>query len=269
MKQKHHEVYLNRNELFYLSMLSGAKSIVGVNLPELDQHDNEISGLLENGKKSLLESNAIKENENHSIDIEASLLDHINTVAFRELAILIIRSIKGIGQQQFIYNFHENFIQEHTLPKQNYHRFAFIKDQNGLFERLKEIIPIHSVERKERKELVIKEKVLTEVRELIQNEQFEKSKSILSDLGMSENFQNAFLKGLYSPKLSVSLAAFSMQGDKIRDTSSFSIFTDEKSSWGVWPYKLSKEDSEYFIFPSGINDILSAVNDWISTLKNQ
>lgn len=266
MKFENNELFLDRKELIYLVRLTGSQTVIGMDMPELKQDKKEIDNLLAEAEKSLVKADVIEISQTQGVSVEEPILQMIEVVAKRSLAILTIRSIRGKGQQLFVHNFLDNLILEHTLPQENMHRLAFVKNQDAFYERLRLIFPLHPVDQKTRKEFVIKEKLMQQIKDNLLQNNLEAPEKELEKLGMPREYRQTMLNALKTPQFTASAAAFLMRGDEIKDASSFSVVGDQESSWGIWPHKLIEKDPEFLIFPSGITDVLCAFKDWISLL---
>lgn len=262
MKKNLNEIILSHNEFVYLLRLLDCMGIAGMTLEELK--DTPANKIFEAGTKDKLMEKSFIKIKKGNVVIQPRILKLIYPVAKRDMAFVLIRGIKGIGEQLFVFNCFKNEIIEHTLPDENTHRLALISSFQRLIERFNELVPLNAVKQDGRPECIVDQPGFEAfINGVIKSQLKEyEIENKLSGFGFDKNYNHHFLQALKFPELTISIACLYIVKDQIEYATSVSIFADMESSWGIWPHKMDESPPLLMVFPTGIADVFSVVSDW-------
>ena len=260
--QKTTEFVLSRPALIYIAQQLGIKYIIGVELDEFKLPAQELRNIINKGKKQLIDQGFLSSRNTRLIN-SSSLNDLVKTIGFRDLAFVLIREIRGVGKQLFMFNFFDNFIVEHTFPVEGMHRLALISTTEELYKRLGQLLPLSPVYQDGRPEFRISKSAFESALQILKSGDKGSAVLIFKESGLKPDLLERFMSCLELPEFTLSIACFLIKNDKVRNTSSASIFADQHSAWGIWPDNMKIDPPIMLVFPSGITDIYSAVQDWL------
>ena len=253
------EFILSRAELVYLLHELKCKTVVGVNLKELNQSDEELSVSLKQGQTLL---NKKKDTVDYS-----QLVEFVEVLGKRDIGIVMIRGIKNLGRQLFIFNFYNGKIIEHTMPEEGFYRLALIPSFDALIERLKQIVSLAAVNMNDREINKISQPDFENIIKFVQSGNIHEAEKILEQTDFNQAYYGYLLQAIGEPEFTLSIACFKIQNDTAMETSSVSIFADQQSSWGVWPGEMEATPPILYLFPSGITDVFNTFSDWLHLTK--
>jgi hypothetical protein len=255
------EIILSRAELIFLLKQMGASHVAGVELPELSAAPVTLDPILVEGKQALIARQLI----NATGEMVPELKDSMDILANRDMALILARGMKGLGQQLFVFNFKGDQILEHTRPTDKTHRLAGIKDQDALLDRVRELVPLLAVEPNGRLVFEIKAGAFSQVRKLAGAGDLKLALGILKTNGWDPDLAENFLQTLGKLEMTFSIACLVTRAGEVVDGSSAAILASETASWGIWPGDKSGDEPVYLVFPTGITDVVAAVTNWLGT----
>jgi hypothetical protein len=266
MSSSEKEIFLSRPELLYLLNAFGSRHVVGLKLDEFGWSQQRLAQFLDEGKQILIARSLLTETENFPAD--DILADMIRVIAFRSIALLLVRGVKGRGQQLYIFNHYQNRIVEHTMPEDGMHRLMEIQNPEELILRLANLIPLQSVLLEHKIQFEVSQQ---EFEEIVNNSKLDAKKarilSFLETQGLSIEHASMFIEALISPELTISLACLAIDNDEAYEAQSVAIFADQDSSWGVWPMDMPADPPKLEVYPTGINHIVPFIELWLSANK--
>jgi hypothetical protein len=258
------ELIISRRELVYVLNALQVKNIVGVNLEELELPSSEFEALLREAEEELIASELLTiDPESHNRELEPTLVGMIGALAFRHTAFVLVRGVHEKGQQLFIFNVYQDVIVEHTQPQEDLHRLFLIESMEDLFERLDQLIPLHTVIVENRPTFVMEMAEFEEMQQRIEELEDSVIRQMLVQADLEPGLTSPFIQALRNPLFTFSLAFLHCENSTATAASSAAIFADQNSAWGVWGGVEGINDEDCLIFPTGINDIKSALVDWL------
>jgi len=258
------EIILSRAELVYCLYTLGAREVVGMELGEFDLPQPQLDALLREGEQRLIARSLLVDDvQAQTRQISPDLLEMVRALAFRPIAFILVRGLKGYGQQLFVMNFHEGKIVEHTLPEEGKHRLMLMSSLKDLFARLDRLVPLEAVIQEGRPEVIIAQDEFEALRVLADSGSQDEAITKLTALGFPEDMAHQMLQALANPQFTLSLACLKIEDKTIVEAFSVAIFADEMSSWGIWPAAMESDPPQLLIRPSGINDIWSVFLKWL------
>lgn len=258
------ELVISRAELIYVLNTLHVTRIVGMELKEFALPKLQLDAMLRDGEHSLIARSQLTVNQQtRSFVLSPTAIGLVRALAFRDLAFILIRGVRGKGQQLFVFNRYQNMLVEHTLPRASQHRLATVGTLDDLFARLESLVPLQPVLREDRPEFTITPVRFEQARQQIQTGQVSEAISTLVAAGLDENLAPLLVQSLQKPLFTLSLACVKCERDMAVAVSSVAVFADEKSSWGIWPDMAEENNHDLLVFPTGINDIKSAFIDWL------
>jgi len=270
MAQEPTELILSRAELVYVLNALQATRIVGVDLKEFTCPRQKLEALLEEAEQSLIARSLLTvDNQSQTRLLAPELVEMVGALAFRSLAFVLVRGVRGKGQQLFIFNLYQDIMVEHTQPQDGIHRLALISTLEDLFARIESLVPLQPVIREGRPEFTIAQTEFERLRQQVQAGGNGEALSTLVAAGLAEDLAPLLIQALQNPLFTLSLACLECEGDAVVDASSVAIFADEQSAWGIWQGTADVDAPQLLIFPTGINDVRSAFIDWLGLRDEQ
>jgi hypothetical protein len=270
MTQGPTELILSRAELVYTLNALQTTHIVGMEMREFARPQKQFEALLREAEKSLIERSLLTvDNQSQERLLAPELVGMVGALAFRSLAFVLVRGVRGKGQQIFIFNRYRDIMVEHTFPREGTHRLALVNTLEDLLARVDSLVPLQPVIREGRPKFAIAQ---TEFEELQQRVQADSNGEALSNLvaaGLGQDLASVLIQALKNPLFTLSLACLKCERDTVVDAKSVAVFADEQSAWGVWQGTEDKGAPQLLIFPTGINDVLSALIDWLGFRDEQ
>lgn len=252
------EVILSRSELVFLLNLLNAKRIIGIELNEFLLPDHQFNEILEAGKASLISRSLL---DGNTLAVSPPLDSMIQILALRDIAIVLVRGIRGKGQQLFILNLFEGQLMEHTMPEDGLHRLAMFESERDFLTHLEKVVPLEPVQREGRQIYYTTQSNFEQIYSHIVSDKIE-AISQLTKVGIPEELASAITTALSSPLYTLSMACFRIRNQKVFDTSSVFIFADEDIAWGTWSGDVVGGELNISLLPSGINDVKDAIKEW-------
>lgn len=254
------EIILSRSELIYLLHGLNCKTAVGITLDELELPEEDLQDHLNKGSQDLAK---------HSLlPVPTYVQELVEAVGKRDMALIAVRGINKLGRQLFVFNFYKDKIIEHTLPTEGIHRLAVIDSFDALIQRFKQIVPLAPVEQSGRPKFKITQPEFEAVVNQAQSGQTTQAEKSLLRAGLPKEFSKYLLRALKTPEFFLSLACIAVENDTAVNASSASIFADQQSAWGIWPYDMTASPPLMIIFPSGVTDVYNAIQDWYEARKS-
>lgn len=263
-EQQTRELILSRADLVYVLNALQATRIVGVELQEFTWPQQRFDALLKEAEQSLIERSLLTlDDQTQTRLLAPELVGMVGALALRSHAFVLVRGVRGKGQQLFIFNLHQDIMVEHTQLQEGSHRLALVGTLEDLFARIEDLVPLQPVIREGRPEVTIAQTEFERLRQQVQAGDTGEARSILVAAGSAGDLVPLLLQALQNPLFTLSLACLECERDKVIDASSVAIFADEQSSWGIWPSTADTDAPSLLIFPTGINDVRSAFIDWL------
>ena len=264
MTQESTALVLSRTELVYVLNTLQASKIIGVELKELDLPQEQFEALLQGAEQSLAASSLLTLDEQAQERLLVpELVGLVEALPFCSLAFVVVRGVRGKGQQMFIFNFYKDIIVEHTMPQEGLHRLVAIGSLEDFFARVESLVPLKPVIVEERPQLSISQAGFEELRQIVQADSDGAAQSILIASGLEEDLASALVQALGNPQFTLSLACLECEQSTVIDANSVAVFADEQSAWGIWQGTVDGDDSEILILPTGINDVRSMIVSWL------
>ena len=264
MEPKSIEIMLSRPELVYILNALQAQQIVGVELEEFSLPQPQFNELLQQAEQQLIRRSLLRIDENSNArTLAPGLVAMVGALAFRSMAIILVRGIQGKGQQLFVFNLYHDIFVEHTLPQEGVHRLMSIDTADALFMRLEDLVPLHPVTVQGRPRITMEQDEFKRLYDTIQSGTVDLTLAGLLSKKVGDEIAQTLVTTLQKPLVTLSLACFEVHDDIATDASSVAVFADEYSSWGLWQDADDPNPSHLVIFPTGINDIRAAFAQWL------
>lgn len=270
MAQESVALVLSRAELVYVLNALQATKIIGVDLSEFDLPPGRFQTLLQDAEQSLVDSSLLTvEEKDQKRLLDPGLVGLVGALPFCSLAFVLVRGVRGQGQQMFIHNFYEDIIVEHTLPQEGLHRLAAFDSLESFFARVDNLVPLKPVIVENRPQLSISESGFEELRQSVQAGEDGKAQSRLTACGLEEDLAPALLQALRDPLFTLSLACLECEKSTVINAHSLAVFADEQSAWGIWQETGDKDDPDLLVLPTGINDVRAMIISWLGLAEEE
>ncbi|MCW5874194.1 MAG: hypothetical protein KIS88_06065 [Anaerolineales bacterium] len=187
----------------------------------------------------------------------------IRSLLFRQLALLVVLMERG---STYSLSFNRNVEEyeeyiEHYVNKEGSHVLTRHTGYQEVISRVADLIPLEPVIREERPTIALETGFVSELVELPRNDSsLQKVAQMLSSYTKDEELVSRLSRALLSPVFTASVALIELEGDEASQASSFTVFADENSAWGIWPKSL--EPPMVWVMPSDVNDVKSCLTDW-------
>ena len=255
------ELILSRAELIFLLKQMGAAQVAGVDLPELAAGAVNLEGVLAEGKQTLLSRSLIST----AGTAVPELLAVMAVLAHCDMALILVRGMKGIGQQLFVFDFLDEQILEHIRPDEKTHRLVWIQNKAALLDRVTQLVPLVAVEAQGRFLFEIKVAAFNQARKLAKMGEAKQALDILIQQDWAPDLAENFLHTLDQLEFTLSLACLKTRNGEVVDASSVAVLASADASWGIWPGDQSDEEPGYSVFPTGITDLYEAITGWLDS----
>jgi hypothetical protein len=259
-------IILSRAELLAALNHYGTRDIIGSKFSETDLDENKIQAVLEEGNNKLVDRNLGEYSpDKNKIKLNSKFESFIKPLVYRDLALILIVGVKGKGQFPLVYFKFEGGIVEHIVNEDRTHTLTIFTEIADLLQRFIELVPLQSVIRKGRQKFEIEHSFFENIVKLSKDEKrgTQKVSKELERLNIDNIVASKVASALTKPDVTISLALVLCEGDKVSEASSFAIFADQESSWGIWPKETDSDPPLFWLMPSGINDVHSALIDWL------
>lgn len=255
---------LSRAELVYGLTLFGKTKIVGAKFLEFDLNVEALESVQTEGRDSLVARGLALKSNQEEITLLPEFEKLLRALVDRNEAILLVLDSKGRGRYAFAYNLYDDWIVEHFVNDDSAHTLTVFETFGIFFERLSRVIPLQAVDREGRPTIILEMPKVEQIVALAQNENSEKVVAeALKKEGVNAEYIERLSSAISNPLLTVSIAYLVSEDDEAVEASSCTIFGDEHSVWGIWPKDMKSNPPKVWIMPSGINDIHSALIDWM------
>lgn len=227
------EILLQHEELLFLLDKVNAHAVVSIDETSLLPADlAKRKAILQRGQASLLQRNLLQAGNTATLELDKSLLAAITTVAFPEIAILVIQNDKRGGLRFFWFYQSGNNIIEHTVTSEKMHHLTAQIHVPALTDRIEEILPIHSRDAFQIK-VAMDQPVFFKVKELVENHDYEQAQSILKQQGFSDAVAESIIRVLDRPISVGNIAFLRCAGASVVDGRNIALLQDEKAAWSA------------------------------------
>ncbi len=264
------ELVLSRTELLFALNALQARHIVGVQLPEFDGPPERLAEMLREGEQVLRARSLLTTDpETGQALLSPGIVGLVGALAFRSQAFPLVRGVRGLGRQLFVFNRYQDTLVEHTLLHERVHRLAVVPTLDDLWKRVQALLPLYPVTEKNRPRFTMDPAAFDRLLEQVQANGGGTAVSALVDAGWSQELATRLVRALQNPLFTFSLAYLECKGDKITQADSLSVFADEQSAWGLWLGRDEAALTRWRVFPTGINDVWGAWLGWLGYRPDQ
>lgn len=227
------EILLQHEELLFLLDKVHAHAVVSIDETSLLPADlAKRRAILERGQASLLQRNLLRAGKTGTLELDTSLLATITTLAFPEIAILVIQNDRRGGLRFFWFYQSGNNIIEHTVTSEKMHHLIAQMHVPALIERIEEILPIHDRDASQIK-VAMDQSVFFKVKELVENHDLEQAQGILKQQGFSDAVADSILHVFERPISAGNIAFLRCAGASVVDGRNIALLQDEKAAWSA------------------------------------
>jgi len=264
------DLIMSRAELVYVLNALQTNRIVGIDLKEFGLTKQQFQDLLREGEQSLLDRSLLEvDDATQNRLLAPALVGMVGALAFRSIAVVLVRGSRGEGQQMFVFNLYQDTMIEHTQPQEGVHRLALIPTLADMYLRMEDLVPLHPVTMEDRPKFIIPQAEFEDIQRKVQEDEDVEAAGALATAGLDEELTPSLVQALQNPMVALSLAFLKCEEDRVVDARSLAVFANEQSSWGIWSRQEETDTPQFIIFPTGINDVWLAFVDWIELQEKQ
>ena len=264
------DLIMSRAELVYVLNALQTNRIVGIDLKEFGLTKQQFQDLLREGEQSLLDRSLLEvDDATQNRLLAPALVGMVGALAFRSIAVVLVRGSRGEGQQMFVFNLYQDTMIEHTQPQEGVHRLALIPTLADMYLRMEDLVPLHPVTMEDRPKFIIPQAEFEDIQRKVQEDEDVEAAGALATAGLDEELTPVLVQVLQNPMVALSLAFLKCEEDRVVDARSLAVFANEQSSWGIWSRQEETDTPQFIIFPTGINDVWLAFVDWIELQEKQ
>jgi len=257
------ELLLSRAELVYGLNALQARHIVGVQLAEFDGPQEQLADLLREGERVLRARSLLTtDSETGQALLAPALVGLVGALAFRSQAFPLVRGVRGMGRQLFVFNRYQDTLVEHTLLHEDVHRLAVVPTLDDLWNRVQGLLPLHPVTEQDRPQFTMAPAAFDRLLERVQANGGG-AVSALVGTGWPQELAARLVSALQNPLFTLSLAYLECAPERITQADSLSVFADESSAWGVWLGRDEAGPTLWRVFPTGVNDVWRVWLRWL------
>jgi hypothetical protein len=225
------ELVLSHPEFLALLAMVQARQVVGMDpLSLFPASMEERRVVLEQGKAALEQRGALQNEGQTEYQLTPAFERLARTVAYPEIATIIVRNVAGVGQQLFLHYTARGMFVEQTFPTEQTHRLAVLPDISTMIERERYILAVEEGPTTDTT-LEMSEDDFRTVKELAQHQPRERAEAFFTQHGAQSAEAITLSQALAHPTSIGSVAMLRCEQEKIRDARSVFVLQGAASAW--------------------------------------
>lgn len=225
------ELVLNHPEFLALLDAVHARRIVGIDPASLfPSNEEERRAVLAAGKEALHQRGAFQSQGQSEDHLSPAFESIARTIAFPEIAIILVRNVTGVGPQLFLHYMARGQAVEHTFPQEQVHRLALLPDIPTMIEREHYILALQETPTPN-VTLEMSEDDFRIAGELARHQPPERAEAFLAQHGVHKAEAAKLLQTLASPTFVGSVAVLRCEHKEVVDARSIFVLQGADSAW--------------------------------------
>ncbi len=225
------ELVLSHPEFLALLDAVQARRVVGMDPGSLFPVDEgQRRAALEQGKAALHQRGAFKREGALEYQLTPAFESLARTVAYPEVAVIIVRNVTGTGPQLFLHYMARDIFVEQTLPSEQVHRLAVLPDLPTWIERARYILAVEELPKTDTM-LEMSEDDFRTVKHLVQYQPRERAEAFFTRCGAQPAEVAALYQAFAHPTSTGSVAMLRCEQEHIVDARSMFVLQGAGSAW--------------------------------------
>lgn len=266
-------IIISYEELVSLMLLCGySAGITGMEIPEFKMSREEQLRYAKLHEQKLVDNKLIERIDEKTINIDLDMAHILSVLMFHDLSFLVQITFASRGvRKQYVYDVQTPAIIEHTELKNGQHCFRIFQSDEEFYSRIQKLINI--TEKRDNSEpvpYILSEKNAFRIINEVKRNERKFTQNTLAETGMPPELINSFINVLEKPEITFSIMCLAFYEQKLVKGSSVSIFANNDSVWGCWPFHDKKseksEEKEVALFECNQSDVISVFQSWIDRM---
>ncbi|HLV99976.1 MAG TPA: hypothetical protein VKT82_15000 [Ktedonobacterales bacterium] len=225
------EFVLSHPEFLVLLDAVQAHLVVGIDPKSLFPLDEgERRAVLEEGKAALQQRGALKNQGPGEYQLTPAFGALARTIAYPEVAIVIVRDMAGIGPQLFLHYTARGKFVEQTFPREHVHRLALLPDLTTMIERERYILALEDIPATDTM-LEMSEDTFRAVKDLVRYQPPERAEAFFTRYGATASEAVTLYQAFAHRTSTGSVAILRCDQEKIIDARSIFVLQGAGSAW--------------------------------------
>lgn len=231
-------ITIQTNELWLLLNQLAPATIMGMTNPFEGWLVEEIEVASDEALQALIERDLVRRVSDDEIALDEVLAGMVVTMAHPDHYLSVnYQNGSGEARQHHVY-FGNDLIIERRVIETDQHHLAALRDHDALLEHLGDALPLASEAASTGDKFSLDEDTLSDVRELVAEDQSQKAVSILVEAGVTEESAKGIVASMSNPVANTLVTAMiNLSHRDTQHTRNFAVLEGKEDMWLICPYQ--------------------------------